>query len=182
MRLPVLNAMQIGQATLGFSDCTHGSLTYHLVTDSGSALDGTIALTRLGANVSCAMQGDNGNPISDASLSGAWYDPNDGGQGLLFDVDPIGNNLFAAWYTFAQNGQNIGGGASQRWFTLQSGDSRARDHDDKRDSDLRQQWRGVRQSGPCANRASRRGEYRLSELYHDESELHVHERRKSGID
>ena len=53
-------------------------------------------------------------------LSGAWYDPNTSGQGLLIEVNPVGNYLAAAWYTFSPNGQATGGGASQRWYTLQA--------------------------------------------------------------
>jgi hypothetical protein len=116
---PVVTASQVGEVTLQFSDCTHGTLTYHL-TDGGTR-DNTIALTRLGNNITCAQSGDNGNDASNYLLSGAWYDPNTSGQGLLFAVDPIGNNLFAAWYTFALDGQHLGGGVSQRWFTLQVG-------------------------------------------------------------
>ncbi len=37
----------------------------------------------------------------------------------MFDVSPSQSTIFGAWYTYAQNGQSIGGGASQRWFTLQ---------------------------------------------------------------
>ena len=117
---PKINAVQVGQATIGFSDCTHGTLTYHL-SDDENARDGIIALTRLGTNVTCASVGDNGSTTSDYALSGGWYDPATSGQGLLFDIDPIGNNLFAAWYTFSLDGQHTGGGVSQRWFTLQSG-------------------------------------------------------------
>jgi hypothetical protein len=38
----------------------------------------------------------------------------------MFDVVPSLNTLFAAWYTYEPDGQQIGGGASQRWYTLQA--------------------------------------------------------------
>ncbi len=116
---PTVGATSVGQATIQLSDCTRATLTYHL--SDGSARNGTIPLNRLGANVTCGPAGDNGNSASDLLLSGAWYDPNTSGQGLVFDVNPVDKDLFAAWYTFAQNGQQIGGGPSQRWFTLQLG-------------------------------------------------------------
>ena len=119
--LPKLNAVQIGEAILSFSDCTHGTLAYHFTQDDGAVLDGSMPLTRLGANVSCGTAGDTGSALSDATLSGGWYDPNIGGQGLLFAVNPVDNSLFAAWYTFAPNGQAQAGGAGQRWYTLQTG-------------------------------------------------------------
>ncbi len=56
---------------------------------------------------------------SDYPLSGAWYNPSTSGQGFFFDVNPSLNLLFAAWYTYAPNGASIGGGASQRWYTIQ---------------------------------------------------------------
>ena len=118
---PKINTTQIGQATLAFSDCSHGSLTYHLSQDDGTVLDGTMPLTRLGSNVTCGTNGDNGSAPAAAALSGAWYDPATSGQGLLFTVDPLAGNLFAAWYTFLPNGQHVAGGASQRWYTLQVG-------------------------------------------------------------
>jgi hypothetical protein len=117
---PIVTATQVGEAVLQFTDCTHGTLAYRL-TDGGNSRDNTIPLTRLGNNITCAQGGDNGAKPANYLLSGAWYDHNTSGQGLVFDLDPIGNNLFAAWYTFAPMGQNIGGGASQRWFTLQLG-------------------------------------------------------------
>jgi hypothetical protein len=108
----------LGQATIQFSDCNTGSLIYNFT--DGSGRSGTIPLARLTPNVTCSPSGDNGNAASDYLLSGNWFNPNTSGQGLIFDFSPSINNVFAAWYTFAQNGQQIGGPASQSWFTLQS--------------------------------------------------------------
>jgi subtilase family serine protease len=112
---PNVGVASAGQATLGFSDCSHGSLTYAL--DDGRS--GSIPLTRLGSNVACSSNGST-HASGPYLLSGAWYDPATSGQGFLFDVDPAQHSLFAAWYTYATDGQQIGGGASQRWYSLQA--------------------------------------------------------------
>jgi len=108
----------VGQATLQFSDCTHGSLQYNF--SDGSARSGTIPLTRLDANVTCGQAGDNGSAAASYLLSGAWYNPATSGQGLVFDVNPIQNVLFAGWYTYASNAGQGSGPAGQRWYTLQA--------------------------------------------------------------
>lgn len=116
---PVVGVTQVGEITLSFGDCTHGRMTYAFT--DGSGRSGTIPLTRLGGNVACAAGGGAQNPPADFYLSGTWFDPSIGGQGLLFDIDPLQGTFFGAWYTYAANGQQIGGAASQRWFSLQSG-------------------------------------------------------------
>jgi hypothetical protein len=108
----------VGQATLQFSDCTHGSLQYNF--SDGSARSGTIPLTRLDANVTCGQAGDNGSAAASYLLSGAWDNPATSGQGLVFDVNPIQNVLFAGWYTYASNAGQGSGPAGQRWYTLQA--------------------------------------------------------------
>ncbi|HEV7490623.1 MAG TPA: hypothetical protein VGO25_07440, partial [Rhodanobacteraceae bacterium] len=115
---PDVGVSIVGQATLSFSDCTHGTLTYAFT--DGSGRNGSVPLTRLGGNVSCTADGSGQAPPS-SLLSGAWYDPATSGQGLLFDINPLQHSLFVAWYTYAINGQMIGGAASQRWYSLQSG-------------------------------------------------------------
>ncbi len=117
---PIVNAGNaLGEATVHFSDCTTGALTYNFT--DGSGRSGNIPLTRLTPNETCSPGGDNGAPPTDYLLSGNWHDPNTSGQGFIFDMSPGISNLFAAWYTFAANGQQIGGASSQDWFTLQSG-------------------------------------------------------------
>lgn len=114
---PKVPATQVGTGTLQFSDCATGSFSYSFT--DGSGRNGLIPINRITPNVTCGITQDNGSPASTFLLSGAWYDPNTSGQGLLFDVSPGLNYFAAAWYTFAPNGQAIGGGASQRWYTLQ---------------------------------------------------------------
>ncbi len=111
--LPAISANKVGSATLTFGDCTHATLNYSF--SDGSARIGAIRLTRLDANVSCgASAGSPGNFL----LSGAWYNANTSGQGLIIDVNPLNSLFSAGWYTFAQNG-SAGGGASQRWYIIQ---------------------------------------------------------------
>jgi hypothetical protein len=114
---PVVSASIVGHATLSFADCSAGNLAYTF-TDGRT---GTVPLTRLTANVTCSASGDNGNQAGGYLLSGSWFDPNTSGQGLIFDINPVQPFLFAGWYTYAKNGEMLGGGASQRWYTLQSG-------------------------------------------------------------
>lgn len=109
---------EVGQVTLQFSDCTHGNLDYTF--SDGSGRSGTMALTRLTSNVTCAPSGDNGAAASNYPLSGAWADLGNSGQGFVFDVNPIQTVFFAAWYTFSTTGQSASGPAAQRWFTLQA--------------------------------------------------------------
>jgi hypothetical protein len=108
----------LGEATIRFSDCNTGILTYNFT--DGSSRSGTIPLKRLTPNVTCAQTGDNGAAASNYLLSGNWFNPDTSGQGLMFDFSPSLNLVFATWYTFKPNGQQVGGAASQDWFTLQS--------------------------------------------------------------
>jgi hypothetical protein len=114
---PAIDGSTVGHATLRFTDCTSASFVYNFA----DGRNGTIPLTRLTPNVTCSASGGNGNAPSDYLLSGSWFDANTSGQGMIFDVNPVQPFLLAAWYTFAQNGQALAGGASQRWYTLQSG-------------------------------------------------------------
>ena len=111
----------LGSATLQFSDCNTGSLIYAFTDTDGSARKGTIPLVRLTPNVTCTPLGDSAVPASSYLLSGNWYNPQSSGQGFMFDFNPSINTLFAAWYTFLFHGQQLGGPASQNWFTLQAG-------------------------------------------------------------
>lgn len=105
----------VGMATLRFEDCMHGSLQYAF--DDGRS--GTIPLTRLLANMRCARDGDADIDAGSSSylLSGAWADPANSGQGVLFDFNPVQRVLFGAWYTFARQMPEPEG---QRWYTLQA--------------------------------------------------------------
>lgn len=108
----------VGTATIAFSDCMHGALNYSF--SDGSGRVGMIPLDRLLVNTTCGQTGDNGDAASDYLLSGAWADPHNSGQGLVFDVNPPQSVLFAAWYTFAHDATQSSGPGGQRWYTLQA--------------------------------------------------------------
>ncbi len=108
----------VGQATVRFSDCTHGSLDYSF--SDGSGRTGTIPLARLLQNVTCSTSAGNGAAAGPYLLSGAWADLGNSGQGLVFDVNPPQNVLFAAWYTFNHDATPNAGPGGQHWYTLQS--------------------------------------------------------------
>ena len=108
----------VGSATVAFSDCTHGTLSYAF--SDGSGRTGIIPLIRLLPNVTCASSGDNGANAADYLLSGAWADPANSGQGLVFDRNPLNHIFFAAWYTFATSAGTGSGAPGQRWYTLQA--------------------------------------------------------------
>lgn len=118
---PSVSATAVGTATLQFVDCTHGVLRYTFT--DGSNRKGFIGLTRLTGNPTCTATGDSGPAAGGYQYSGSWYNPNMSGQGLVLTVDPTptaGSMLFGGWFTYAPNGQQIGGPGSQSWFALQS--------------------------------------------------------------
>jgi pseudomonalisin len=116
---PKIASTEVGNATLQFSDCTHGSLTYTFT--DGSGRNGVIPLQRLLSNgEACSSSGASPSVASDYLLSGNWYDPNTSGQGFIFDFSPNQSFLFGAWYTYSSDGAQSGGGPSQRWYTLQT--------------------------------------------------------------
>ena len=49
--------------------------------------------------------------------SGAWFDPATSGQGLMIDVEPSGQSIFVAWFTFTDAASDDPG--RQRWLTAQ---------------------------------------------------------------
>ncbi len=106
--------VQVGSARLLASDCTYASIAYRF--DDGRS--GTIPLTRLLTNAGCASTGDSGAGGRQL-LSGAWADvASNTNQGFLFDVDPILNVFFAAWYTFLPESPADAGFDGQHWYTL----------------------------------------------------------------
>ena len=114
---PVTGATPVGHATMSFTDCTDGELTYTFTDGTGRV--GIMPLTRLTPNVSCA-QGGSTAANGDFGLSGNWYDKTKSGQGFVVELNPVAKALFFAWYTYAVNGQ-AQGAAGQRWYTGQAG-------------------------------------------------------------
>ncbi|MEM9303616.1 MAG: hypothetical protein AAGE01_15970 [Pseudomonadota bacterium] len=58
-------------------------------------------------------------PINEG-LSGAWFDPETSGQGVLFDVVPAENLVFMAWFTYETASGKLGP-TEARWLTAQGG-------------------------------------------------------------
>jgi hypothetical protein len=112
---PLTSAQAVGTATLSFSTCLSGQLSYTFT--DGTGRTGTIPLTRLTQNVTCSTT--TSYPTNaDFALSGNWYDPATSGQGFTVEVNPSGV-FFAAWYTYLPNG-TAAGAAGQRWYTAQA--------------------------------------------------------------
>jgi subtilase family serine protease len=106
----------VGQGTLEFSDCGHGTLAYAFNDGSGRA--GMIPLARITANAGCSQDGA-ATTAGIAGLGGSWYEPATSGQGFVFDVAPLQNTLFAAWYTYGAAAGAASGAGGQRWYTIQ---------------------------------------------------------------
>ncbi|MBN8886745.1 MAG: YncE family protein [Rudaea sp.] len=115
---PVVSPVAVGQAKLRFVDCTHGILSYTF----NDGRQGFTTLNRLTGGATCTPTGDSGSPAAGDQYSGSWYNPDTSGQGLVLNTYSTaqGSFLFGGWFTYAQNGQQTGGGASQNWFSLQS--------------------------------------------------------------
>ncbi|MGA8030993.1 MAG: hypothetical protein WCB48_01250 [Casimicrobiaceae bacterium] len=110
---PITSGQVVGSATLRFDSCTSGQLDYRFTDGSGRA--GSIPLTRITQNVSCAAV--NAPPFdADFVYSGNWYDPATSGQGITVEVNRPSGALFFAWYTYANNGAALDA-AGQRWYT-----------------------------------------------------------------
>ena len=113
---PVTNAQAVGTATLSFDTCASGQLSYTFT--DGTSRTGTIPLTRLTQNVTCATS----TPYptnADFALSGNWFGgAATSGQGFTAEVNPTSGAFFAAWYTYMPSGA-AAGAAGQRWYTAQ---------------------------------------------------------------
>jgi sugar lactone lactonase YvrE len=112
---PKVGAKKVGTATLYFGDCSSGALSFNF--EDGRS--GLIPLSRLDQNVTCSASGDSTAATRNYLLSGAWYDPSTSGQGVYFDINPLANLLFAAWFTYVPNSTGLDEGTSQRWYTIQ---------------------------------------------------------------
>jgi len=108
----------IGQASLSFTDCGHGQMSYTIDT---SDLQGSFPLQRAipgTENVCEERAGITTEPLDvNDGWDGAWYDVETPGQGFLIDAhpNPAGDDfIFVAWFTY---GENTASG--QRWLTAQ---------------------------------------------------------------
>ena len=113
--LPATHSVAVGTATLTFDSCTGGQLTYRFT--DGTGRSGTIPLTRVTRNVTCAPTGVPGTN-ADFALSGNWYNAETSGQGFSVEVNPNNGSVFMPWYTYAPTGAGAGA-AGQRWYTAE---------------------------------------------------------------
>ncbi len=113
----------VGEMHLQFDDCTHGQLRYRF---DGSTVAGVLPIQRATPDQLCV---DGGASLEAparnlAGLSGAWYNPDTPGQGLLLDIMGQQRQAFVAWFTYAlQPEENTAsfGSVNHRWFTAQGG-------------------------------------------------------------
>lgn len=114
--MPNFNAAQVSNVPFGtlfftFNDCGSGRVDFDLFQGFGR---NTMNLVRLSqpddvggcANVATLPAKAAGGPVYNAT--GAWYDPNQAGQGLFIESLPDGR-LLAWWFTFLPEG-------GQAWF------------------------------------------------------------------
>ncbi len=113
---PRTSAVEVGLGTLTMTSCTTGEFSF-TISDVGSVFTGSMPLTRLTQNVTCAASGTP-STNADFGFSGNWYDTATSGQGFVFELNPTSRILFLTWYTYAPNGETLGV-AGQRWFTAQ---------------------------------------------------------------
>ncbi|HKE48573.1 MAG TPA: hypothetical protein VKB52_10960 [Rhodanobacteraceae bacterium] len=112
---PSTTATRAGTAVLSFWSCTSGVFDYTL--DDGRI--GSIVIQSLLPSVGCSETQESPPPPGDFGLSGAWYEPATTGQGLIVNFDPVGNQVFGGWFTYAFTGSGETGVEAQRWFSLQ---------------------------------------------------------------
>ncbi len=113
-----VNINAVGKATLSFSGCSLGQMSYFIDT---LRLAGSFPLQRAipGSENICEQQRANTTQSLDinAGMDGAWFDENTPGQGYLIDAHPNSDGssfIFVAWFTYG--GDTASG---QRWLTAQ---------------------------------------------------------------
>lgn len=111
---PSTVATAIGTGSIKFFSCSSGLFTYAL--DDGSS--GIIPLHNLMTQYGCAATPSGAAVVpNDFGLSGVFYDPAEGGQGVLIQIDAENGAAFLGWYTYAVDGSTAA--ESQRWLSAQ---------------------------------------------------------------
>ena len=113
---PIPATHAIGSVTITLRDCRRGTMSWHF--DDGRHRDGFENFWRATDNTTCTIDGENQPAGGRSLLSGAWYDPAISGQGLLIDVAPSQNLIFAAWFTFAPDAASGDPAVGQRWYVM----------------------------------------------------------------
>ncbi len=113
--LPVTSAVPVGNVVLTRVNCNHITMAYTFT--DGSRRSGSMAMVNMTPTTACS-DSSAGATSADFGYSGNWFDSATSGQGLVLDVTygDWGPLIFAAWYTYAPNGQ-AQGEAGQRWYT-----------------------------------------------------------------
>jgi hypothetical protein len=111
---PSTSAVPVGTGTLSFGSCASGEFAYAF--DDGRT--GSIPLQAILPMGYCDETGSPAVTEGNSGLSGAWYDPATGGQGLMVTVNDSSHVVFMGWYTYALDGaaSDVEG---QRWFSVQ---------------------------------------------------------------
>jgi outer membrane protein assembly factor BamB len=128
---PITQPMRVGSASLAFHDCDSATLRYRFDSPVNSGREGLISLTRLTPRgVACRLSDGNFDSVTPRSErdgfnqhhSGAWFDPQTSGQGLMFSVTPRTATddgvLYAAWFTY-DLADNVDDPTQQYWLTIQ---------------------------------------------------------------
>jgi len=114
----VVETLPVGTATLSFTDCASGVLSYRIDT---LGLRGDFPLVRLlpGSETTCENRQDIQSGVFgiNPGMNGGWYDDQTSGQGFLIDTLPDGAGggfIFVAWFTYGETAHS-----GQRWLTAQ---------------------------------------------------------------
>lgn len=111
-------AEAVGSAELVFTDCDHLEFWYRIGQEAG-----VFPLQRLTPRTQACDNGTTTQPAADTAkglaLDGAWFDPDQSGQGFTFNTTGARFGSFlAGWFTYDTDG-SIDDDAAQHWFTLQ---------------------------------------------------------------
>jgi len=114
----VVETLPVGEATLSFTDCASGMMSYRIDT---LGVRGAFPLIRLlpGSETTCENRNNiQAGPFGiNPGMNGGWYYDQTSGQGFLIDTLPDGAGggfIFVAWFTYGETAHS-----GQRWLTAQ---------------------------------------------------------------
>ncbi|MCF6300179.1 MAG: S8/S53 family peptidase [Proteobacteria bacterium] len=123
-----VSTVAVGDMQIRFTSCTEGIASYSFAETN---ISGTFPITRISPDTFCtdtestlakSTTKSSKNLQSQGGLSGAWYNPDTSGQGLLFDVMEARDEVFVAWFSYSLAGDSSAvdfGSGDHRWFTAQ---------------------------------------------------------------